>query len=39
LNINSARAAQNQMAISGFTEQLKELVNPSDDSEEAEVVN
>ena len=40
LNINSARAAQNQMAIAGFTEQLKGLVEPSDDEPiEAEVVN
>ena len=40
LNINSARAAQNQMAIAGFTEQLKELVEaPDDEPEEAEVMN
>ena len=40
LNINSARAAQNQMAIAGFTEQLKGLVEPAEDGPvEAEVVN
>ena len=40
LNINSARAAQNQMSIAGFTEQLKELVEaPDDEPEEAEVMN
>jgi hypothetical protein len=40
LNINSARAAQNQMAIAGFTEQLKGLVEPAEDEpEEAQVMN
>ena len=39
LNINSARAAQNQMAIAGFTEQLKEIVEAPDEPEEAEVMN
>ena len=39
LNINSARAAQNQMAIAGFTEQLKEIVEAPDEPEEAEVLN
>ena len=39
LNINSARAAQNQMAIAGFTEQLKELVENPEEPEEAEVMN
>jgi len=31
LNINSARAAQNQMAITGFTEHLQRLVEPSEE--------
>ena len=40
LNINSARAAQNQMAIAGFTEQLRGLVEPAEDEpEEAQVMN
>ena len=40
LNINSARAAQNQMAIAGFTEQLKELVEtPETEPEDAEIMN
>ena len=39
LNINSARAAQNQMAIAGFTEQLKVIVEAPDEPEEADVMN